>query len=192
MIPLENHLLREECATCGEHALGSVDSVPYCTDHAAQAQNTLHERGLSSDEIERLTVAFTEAVSGASEIARRPRAGAATVLQNVLDEQGLSADEIARLAASFTEVPAAVEIAQRLDARIQARVAAATALLSPAEFDAHVQAILDDPDPEDPESGYYDAEAGHRSLDEIMERTLIALGYGDGVARIRASTRWYA
>lgn len=37
-----------------------------------------------------------------------------------------------------------------------------------------------------------DAEVRHSKLDELMEETLEALGFKEGVAVIRATTRWYA
>lgn len=36
-----------------------------------------------------------------------------------------------------------------------------------------------------------DPEGEHHSTDVLMEETLIALGYGEGIAAIRATTRWY-
>ena len=72
MEPIENHLLRDECATCGEHALATIDMsndddehdvhVPYCGTHAAAAQDALHEQGLRPDEIERRTISFTKLI----------------------------------------------------------------------------------------------------------------------------------
>jgi hypothetical protein len=32
----------------------------------------------------------------------------------------------------------------------------------------------------------------HQATDDLMEETLIALGYGEGIAAIRSTTRWYA
>ena len=37
-----------------------------------------------------------------------------------------------------------------------------------------------------------DTEASHFGLDELMEETLVALGYSEGVEAIKNSSRWYS
>lgn len=56
-------------------------------------------------------------------------------------------------------------------------------VLTPKEFADKVRSI---------ETLYSDPEAGHSSTDCIMEDQLIAMGYQEGIDRIKDSTRWYA
>ena len=37
-----------------------------------------------------------------------------------------------------------------------------------------------------------DPEACHGELDDLMEKTLISIGYGEGVKVLRSTTRWYS
>jgi hypothetical protein len=56
--------------------------------------------------------------------------------------------------------------------------------MSPEEFTERVRGIVEKLDG--------DAEAYHGAIDDLMEETLIELGYGEGVEMLRKPARWYS
>lgn len=66
--------------------------------------------------------------------------------------------------------------------------------MTPEEFAAEVRKIIAKHDREAKKGfpKWMDYEACHSDTDDLMEQALISLGYGEGIALIRKTTRWYA